>query len=54
MRFDMRAYLPNRVSGQIVVLLIAPLIASHAIITVAFYITATMNCLSIFPINWLL
>ncbi len=33
MRFDIRAYLPNRVSGQIAVLLIASLIASHAVLT---------------------
>jgi len=36
MRFDIRAYLPNRVSGQIVVLLIASLIASHAVLTISF------------------
>ncbi len=36
MRFDIRAYLPNRVSGQIVALLIASLIASHAVLTASF------------------
>lgn len=36
MRFDIRAYLPNRVSGQIAMLLIVSLIASHAILTVSF------------------
>lgn len=36
MRFDIRAYLPNRISGQIVVLLIASLIASHAVLMVSF------------------
>lgn len=37
MRFDIRAYLPNRISGQIIVLLIASLIASHAILTFSFF-----------------
>ncbi len=36
MRLDIRAYLPNRVSGQIVVLLIVSLVASHAILTFSF------------------
>lgn len=36
MRFDIRAWLPNRVSGQIVVLLIASLIATHAVLTASF------------------
>ncbi len=37
MRVDIRAYLPNRVSGQIVVLLIASLVASHLVLTIAFF-----------------
>lgn len=36
MKFDIRAYLPNHVSGQIVVLLIVSLVASHAVLMAAF------------------
>jgi signal transduction histidine kinase len=37
MSFDIRAYLPNRISGQIIALLIAALIAGHAILTLSFF-----------------
>ena len=36
MSFDLRAYLPNRISGQMVALVIASLIASHVALTVLF------------------
>ena len=36
MSFDFRAYLPNRISGQIVALVIASLIASHVALTIIF------------------
>ncbi len=34
MSFDLRAYLPSRISGQIVALVVASLIASHIVLTV--------------------
>lgn len=36
MNFDLRAYLPNRISGQIVALVIVSLIASHVVLTAFF------------------
>ena len=36
MNFDIRAYLPNRDSGQIVLLLLASLVASHVVLTLSF------------------
>ena len=37
MSFDFRAYLPNRINGQIVVLVVASLIASHVALTIFFF-----------------
>jgi signal transduction histidine kinase len=65
MRFDMRAYLPNRISGQIAVLLIASLIASHVVLIVSFIyyrhdgpyqhfpdrLTTLMELISASPVN---
>jgi signal transduction histidine kinase len=36
MSFDLRAYLPSRISGQIVTLVVASLIASHIVLTIFF------------------
>ena len=43
--------LPNRISGQIVVLLISSLVASHVVLTVAFFYQRPESRTGIFPIN---
>ena len=38
MRFDLLAYLPSRISCQIVALVIVSLLASHIVLTILFFL----------------
>jgi signal transduction histidine kinase len=39
MSFDIRAFLPNRISGQIALIIVASLLAIHVVLTTAFFLT---------------